>query len=208
MNMKPFALKSQVKEALIESGVWNERIEEALLRAILSHRYHVRDDGTPYLEQHIFPMVLRLVQAHRDYENLENLVILTFLHDAYEKDPHFSLEVIEDFFGKEIAQDIDAITEEPKRGLKNLNERMEANKEYVEKVKKASTHVKLVKLESWLNNLLTTELLHDTEKYERLIQKAIELYVPFAQEYAVEYVKELESEIVRLKELLAQRKSK
>jgi len=204
--MKPFALKSQVKEALIEAGIWNERVEEALLRAILSHRYHIRDDGTPYLEQHIFPMVLRVLSAHRSSEDLENLVILTFLHDAYEKDPYFSIEVIEEFFGKIIAEDISAITEEPKRGLKNPHDRMEANKEYVEKVGKASPNVHIVKLESWLNNLLTTELLHDVEKYERLIAKAEELYIPFAKKYGPSYVQELEHEVLRLRELLASRK--
>lgn len=204
--MKPFALKSQVKEILIEAGVWNERVEEALLRAILSHRYHVRDDGTPYLEQHIFPMIVRVVAQHKGDADLENLVILTFLHDAYEKDPYFSLDVIEEFFGQEIAENIAAITEEPKRGLKNLHERMEANKEYVAKVSKASRHVKIVKLESWLNNLLTTELLHDVEKYERLIKKAEELYLPFAKTVGERYVKELEKEIDRLKELVKTRK--
>lgn len=206
MTMKPFALKAQVKEALIEAGVWNERVEEALLRAILSHRYHVRDDGTPYLEQHIYPMVLRIIKLRKDREDLENLLILTFLHDAYEKDPHFSLEVVEDFFGKEIATNIASITEEPKRGLKNLNERMEANRQYVKKVQEATEPVKIVKLESWLNNLQTTELLHDVEKYERLIQKAEELYIPLAKEFLPEYVDELKSEVKRLEGLLAQRK--
>lgn len=203
--MKPFALKGQVKEALMEAGIWNERVEEALLRSILSHRYHIRDDGTPYLEQHIFPMVVRVLAAHKEREGLEDLVILTFLHDAYEKDPYFSIDVIEEFFGKNIAEDIVAITEEPKRGLKNLNERMDANRQYVEKVSRSSDHVKIVKLESWLNNLLTTELLHDVEKYQRLIQKAEELYIPFAKTIDMKYVDELEKEVKRLKELLTQR---
>lgn len=206
MNMKPFALKGQVKESLIEAGIWNERVEEALLRSILSHRYHIRDDGTPYLEQHIFPMVLRVIESGKGEEGLEDRVILTFLHDAYEKDPYFSLDVIEEFFGKNIAENINSITEEPKRGLKNLNEHMEANKAYVEKVSKASQDVKIVKLESWLNNLLTTELLHDVEKYERLIQKAEELYIPFAKLVEKKYIVEMKKEVERLKELLAQRK--
>lgn len=204
--MKPFALKNQVKEKLIEVGIWNERVEEALLRAILSHRYHIRDDGTPYLEQHIYPMVMRVISLNRDDVDLESLVILTFLHDAYEKDPYFSLDVIEEFFGKDLAVNIAAITEEPKRGLKNLHERMEANKTYVDKVAKASQHVKIVKLESWLNNLMTTELLHDIEKYERLIKKAEELYIPFAKNVNNKYVKELEMEVERLKELVKSRK--
>ncbi|WKZ24366.1 MAG: hypothetical protein QY312_02050 [Candidatus Dojkabacteria bacterium] len=204
--VKPFALKSQVKEALIQQGVWNERVEEALLRAILSHRYHIRDDGTPYLEQHIFPIVLRIVKQRKGLSDLENLIILAFLHDSYEKDPYFSLDVIEEFFGKEIAVNIAAITEEPKRGLKNLNERMEANKAYVEKIKKASDHVKIVKLESWLNNLMTTELLHDIDKYERLLQKTLELYIPFAQETYPEYVAELQQEADRLRGLFQARK--
>lgn len=206
MLMKPFALKGQVKESLIEAGIWNERVEEALLRAILSHRYHIRDDGTPYLEQHIFPMVIRVLDLHKNKEGLEDLVILTFLHDAYEKDPYFSIDVIEEFFGKSIAENIVAITEEPKRGLKNLNDRMEANKKYVEKIAAASDHVKIVKLESWLNNLMTTELLHDVEKYERLLHKASELYVPLAKQFDESYVVELEKEVSRLQELLAQRK--
>ncbi|PIY17191.1 hypothetical protein CO112_00635 [Candidatus Dojkabacteria bacterium CG_4_9_14_3_um_filter_150_Dojkabacteria_WS6_41_13] len=204
--MKPFALKSQVKEALIGASIWNERVEEALLRSILSHRYHIRDDGTPYLEQHIFPMVLRVLEAEPQAEGLENLVILTFLHDAYEKDPYFSIEVIEEYFGKEIADNIVAITEEPKRGLKNLHDRMALNKEYVKKVGKAATHVKIVKLESWLNNLMTTEMLHDIEKYERLIEKAELLYLPFAKTVSSKYVEELEREVKRLKELVDSRK--
>ena len=208
MGMKPFALKGQVKEALIEIGTWNEKVEEALLRSILSHRYHIRDDGTPYLEQHIYPMVLRVVGAFKTEKGLENLVILTFLHDAYEKDPFFSIDVIDEYFGKEIADDIVAITEEPKRGLKNLHERMEANKEYVEKIRKSSRNVKIVKLESWLNNLMTTELLHDVEKYLRLIQKAEELYIPLASEVSERYVKELEAEVSRLKALMKERKQK
>lgn len=204
--MKPFALKSQVKESLIGAGIWNERVEEALLRSILSHRYHIRDDGTPYLEQHIFPMVLRVIEANPGSDGLENLVILTFLHDAYEKDPFFSIDVIEEFFGKEVADDIVAITEEPKRGLKNLHERMESNREYVNKVAKSSPHVKIVKLESWLNNLMTTELLHDVEKYVHLIEKAEKLYLPFAKKAAPQYIKELEREVKRLKGLVSSRK--
>lgn len=205
MNMKPFALKSQVKEALISANLWNERVEEALLRSILSHRYHIRDDGTPYLEQHIFPIVLRLIS--QQYEKLEDLVILAFLHDAYEKDPFFGIDVIEEFFGTEIAEDIKAITEEPKRGLKNSNDRMEANREYVKRVKAASHNVKVVKLESWLNNLMTTELLYDIEKYERLIKKAEELYLPFAQEFSPAYEQEIKREIERLQVLLNERRN-
>lgn len=204
--MKPFVLKGQVKEALISVGIWNDRVEEALLRSILSHRYHVRDDGTPYLEQHIFPIVLRVADRFRKKKDLEDLVILAFLHDAYEKDPYFSIEVIEEFFGKAVADDIKNITEEPKRGLRNFNERMESNKTYVEKISKASDNVKIVKLESWLNNLLSTELLHDVEKYERLITKAEQLYYPVARKVDKRYLLELEGEVERLKELLASRR--
>lgn len=205
--MKPFALKNQVKEQLIQSGIWNERVEEALLRAILSHRYHIRDDGTPYLEQHVYPMVMRILEHRAASKDLENMVVLAFLHDCYEKDPYFSIDVINEFFGKDIADDIVAITEEPKRGLKNPNERMDANREYVKKVLKVSDNVKIVKLESWLNNLMTTELLHDIEKYERLIHKAEELYIPFAQEVDQEYVSAIRAEIERLKKLLKERQS-
>ncbi|MCC7303967.1 HD domain-containing protein [bacterium] len=202
MGTKPFATKGQVRDSLVESGFWNERVEEALLRAILSHRYHVRDDGTPYLEQHIFPMVIKIIQVRKSQENLENLIILTLLHDAYEKDPHFDLQLIEDFFGKEIAADIESITEEPKRGLKNSNERWDADKKYFEKIRKSSLPVRIVKLESWLNNLQTTEILHDREKYERLVKKAEDFYIPLAQEYLPEYTKELKEEVKRLKRLL------
>jgi (p)ppGpp synthase/HD superfamily hydrolase len=204
--MKPFALKNQVKESLIQLGIWNERVEEALLRSILSHRYHIRDDGTPYLEQHIYPMVMSILEQYSTREELENLVILAFLHDCYEKDPYFSIEVIDEFFGKKIATDIVSITEKPKRGLKNLDERMDANREYVQKVLKASDNVKIVKLESWLNNLKTTELLHDIDKYERLIQKAEELYLPFALEVSEAYVGAMREEVARLKQLLEERK--
>ncbi len=204
--MKPFALKGQVKEALITAGIWNDRVEEALLRSILSHRYHVRDDGTPYLEQHIFPIILRIVERFKGKKDLENMVILAFLHDAYEKDPYFSIEVIEEFFGVEVANDIKNITEEPKRGLRNLDERMEANKTYVERVISASENVKIVKLESWLNNLLSTELLHDIEKYERLIAKAEQLYYPLAEKVDEKYLQELQQEVKRLKGLLESRK--
>lgn len=78
-----------IEETLISnlrgSGLYKDKlIVKALEISKRIHKSQIRDSGNSYLEEHIYPVTLNLINRHSTHPDLNTLVIVALLHDTVE----------------------------------------------------------------------------------------------------------------------------
>lgn len=63
----------------------SSNVLQALELAELVHKQQIRDDGMPYLEQHIYPIICEVHTYFLETPVLETAVIVALLHDVLEE---------------------------------------------------------------------------------------------------------------------------
>ena len=162
---RPSVSKKELQERLEQSNVLIPRITAAIECAQRAHKNQKRDNGNPYLEEHIYPIAFAVVDRYKNDPDLENILILGILHDVLEDDPNASPTDIEQRFGQEMLAHLLLLTKKPEENIGALSEaeKMSINARILQKLENAPRSVQIVKLEDRLNNFSCIEKV-DTEK--------------------------------------------
>src|SRR4051812_37327891 len=150
-----------------------ELLRRAYLFSAKEHKGQVRKSGEPYL---VHPLEVANILA--DMQLDVTCISTGLLHDIVE-DTGVSLEMIENYFGPEVAHLVDGLTKISK--IDNLS-RTDQQAQNIRKMLLAmidDIRVVLVKLADRLHNMRTLEFL-PREKQVRIAQETLDVYAPIA----------------------------
>ena len=162
--MLPKITRMQLLEILAKHNInQNSLVLNAFSQAIRSHRNQTRDDGSDYLEQHIYPVTAMVVWycEETDFSLTPELIASSLLHDVIEDDVNVDEEKFKDQFGEVV---------------------------YLE----ASDSVKIIKLSDRLNNLMCLHTSPIPGKKQRYIKDTKKNYLPLAKDFHWFYAKYLQ----------------
>lgn len=178
----PHADEKELVDALKQAGFFTTNVQKALSYAKRAHQNQKRDFGTPYLEEHIYPIALNILNHNGNHLALEDVLVLGILHDVVEDNPHVSLMDIEKDFGRNMATAVSLLTKKPEENLAEISEAQKThlNAKILKSLEYAPQPAQIVKLEDRLNNLSSFEKAN-TPKYVRYVKETEDLFIPFAQ---------------------------
>ncbi|MFZ6022325.1 MAG: HD domain-containing protein, partial [Patescibacteria group bacterium] len=166
-----------------------------------------RDSGTPYLEEHIWSMGVKIIEKYLGNSHFKELLICGLLHDSVEDSKDVSIEQVKAQFGEEIAAAIRFLTKDDRENSESLTEieKYEINKNYVIRLSE-NRLASIIKIEDRLSNLsciVPTTVGNNLPKYKRYVRETIDVFMPLAQKYVeLGYVEKLTQEINRIKLLI------
>jgi (p)ppGpp synthase/HD superfamily hydrolase len=130
-------------------------INKALEQAKASHKEQKRDDGSPYLEQHIYPVASEMIDSldekraiKRRRQISEKAIAAALLHDVLEDDRSLSDREFIRKFGREVYALVKPLTKPPKenRRRQSQEEKRRINEAQLRKISKAHRIARLIKL--------------------------------------------------------------
>ena len=62
MTESPYLNESDLRLQLADLGLLASQVEAAIVMARRVHEHHRRDDGSPYLEEHVFPVAFETAE--------------------------------------------------------------------------------------------------------------------------------------------------
>ncbi|HSE96705.1 MAG TPA: bifunctional (p)ppGpp synthetase/guanosine-3',5'-bis(diphosphate) 3'-pyrophosphohydrolase, partial [Blastocatellia bacterium] len=192
-------------------GADEDLLRRAYLFSAREHRGQIRKSGEPYL---VHPLEVANILAEL---KLDPICVATgLLHDIVE-DTNIPLQVIEEYFGQEIAHLVDGLTKISKLDHASYEERQALNMRKMLLAMVDDVRVVLIKLADRLHNMRTLEYLPG-EKRRRIAQETLDVYAPIAHRLGMSRVRgELEDlafkylepeEYFKLKELVENRRSR
>jgi GTP pyrophosphokinase len=192
-------------------GADEDLLRRAYLFSAREHRGQVRKSGEPYL---IHPLEVANILADL---KLDPICVATgLLHDIVE-DTDTSTEMIDEYFGSEIAHLVEGVTKISKLDNSSYEERQALNMRKMLLAMVDDVRVVLVKLADRLHNMRTLEFL-PLEKRRRIAQETLDVYAPIAHRLGMSRVRgELEDlafkylepeEYLKLKELVESRRQR
>ncbi len=182
-------LMDTVKGYMPEANL--ELIERAYLVAKEGHAGQTRASGEPYINH---PLNVAAILAELQLD--DTTIAAAILHDVVE-DTLFTLEEIEDMFGKEIALLIDGVTKIGQIYFKTKEQQqIEAYRKLIIATAK-DLRVILIKLADRLHNMRTLKFMRE-DKRKRIAKETMELYAPLANRLGISNIKwELEDLCLR-----------
>jgi (p)ppGpp synthase/HD superfamily hydrolase len=173
----PYCTAERIIDILHIDGIWSERIELAFGQAVETHQAKTRDNGGPYLDEHIFPVtndVLEYLRYKNESDKVKELAVtVALLHDTVEDDPNIDLVDCERTFGREVSKLVYPLT---RYGIDHGI--------YIQKIFNAPELDKIIKLFDRLNNLTCSVLLaQKTNPTEKSMQKLARYTEETANEY-------------------------
>ncbi len=159
-----------------------EFLRRAYVFSAMEHRGQVRSSGEPYLT-HVLEVAHILAQLRLDL----TCVVAGLLHDVIE-DTLTTREVLEEYFGKDIAHLVEGLS---KISRIAFTSREEAQAENFRKMMLAMVddiRVILVKLADRLHNMRTLEHLAPRQQ-ERIARETMEIYAPIANRLGMGKIK-------------------
>lgn len=202
-KQKPNCTKEQLITLLKNEGLYDADVEKALLQAAYSHRFHCRDDGKPYTEQHVFPLTIDAYNYFKHTSNARLAVIATLLHDVPEKDPVYTEKRLVADFGEVVASHVKYLLKPVKMtSVRTHADRHDEQVEFMKIIESAPDLCKIIKVMDRINNLSCTDAYRNIAKYKRFVQDSIDLYLPLAKSLDETLAVQLEQEIARLSQEL------
>ena len=179
----PVTIKSlveTVKGYMPEADI--ELIERAYLVAKEGHANQIRASGEPYINH---PLNVAAILAELQLD--DKTIAAAILHDVVE-DTIFTLDEMEDMFGKEIALLIDGVTKIGKIYFKTKEQQqIEAYRKLIIATAK-DLRVILIKLADRLHNMRTLKFMRE-DKRKRIAKETLELYAPLANRLGISNIK-------------------
>lgn len=150
----PHLTEEALVERLREAGLLTPRTRAALDLARRVHGAATRDDGTPYLTEHVFPIASEVAAyaRHLTPTETEAAVQVALLHDALEDAEDLDQEDVTEAVGPFVAECVGALTKSPKTGSDQAA-REDRDRRYFAAVREAPRIAQLVKVFDRLNNL-------------------------------------------------------
>ncbi len=198
--MYPHLTKKELLEKLKEFKVSETKlIKKALIQAIKSHKKQLRDDGSSYLEEHIYPVTVNVIEFYlfKEKKTPETLVAMALLHDTLEDDPRIKESAFKKKFGKKIFSMVKFLSKPRLIDFdgKNLEEiKLKRDKAYFKQLKKAPLEAKIVKAADRLNNIQCLVKNTRLKKVKRILFETKNFYLPFVKSFSNYFYKKLVKE--------------
>ncbi len=197
---KPYCTEEEVKVLVYQLNLNSQLFEYAMGIAKQVHNIQVRDDGKPYLEQHIFPIVKSVIEKNIKKDYLNEMLILSILHDVLEDDLKIDHEKFKTILGQKLYQELKLLSKKKVFNEKlTQDEKYLRNKEMIDKLRHAPIYVRIIKIEDRLNNLLCTEAINNIPKYIRFLKETEDFFYTLADSIDSEYKDLLQYQVNRLK---------
>ena len=157
-------------------------IERAYLVAKEGHAGQRRASGEPYI---LHPLNVAMILAELQLD--DKTIAAAILHDVVE-DTIFTLDEMEDMFGREIALLIDGVTKIGQIYFKSKEQQqIEAYRKLIIATAK-DMRVILIKLADRLHNMRTLKFMRE-DKRKRIAKETLELYAPLANRLGISSIK-------------------
>ncbi|HZE88306.1 MAG TPA: bifunctional (p)ppGpp synthetase/guanosine-3',5'-bis(diphosphate) 3'-pyrophosphohydrolase [Verrucomicrobiae bacterium] len=157
-------------------------LRRAYVFSAMAHRGQVRRSGEPYLTH---PLEVAYILADLKLDVVS--VVGGLLHDVIE-DTLATREVIEEYFGAEVASLVEALSKISRITFTSEEEKQAENFRKMMLAMFDDIRVILVKLADRLHNMRTLEFL-PAEKQERIARETIEIYAPLANRLGMGRIK-------------------
>jgi (p)ppGpp synthase/HD superfamily hydrolase len=197
--IKPYVSEVEFVKTLKQKGLYTAAVKAAILQSKKSHKNQVRDDGNPYLNQHVFPVALSSLAHFENSKdiNVEDLIVTALLHDAYEDDPTFTCEDCTRVFGKNIETYLCTLNTEciNKDIVETITDKLRKSELDVQMASKYPI-TQIVRLEDKLNNAKCSSLNTSPEmlaKYKTLVTRIERYYLPMAKSVSLQIYDELDA---------------
>ncbi len=178
--VEPCVFGIELESWLKACDFWNPYVEKALRMARKLHGEQKRDDGSPYLEQHIYPVTLtilktiRLRHIHRSpVITPQDMIIAALLHDALEDTDVKEIKIIDEF-GENVYEMIKVLTK------KRPWEKNYSMEDYIKRLNSSDFRIRMIKLADRMNNLFCLQYTTE-EKRKWYIDDTIKYYLPLAK---------------------------
>ncbi|MFC1712776.1 HD domain-containing protein [Candidatus Poribacteria bacterium] len=179
-------------------------IRKALDQAFLSHHAQERDDGSSYLEQHIYPVALSVIKYCQAVQKrvTSELAAGALLHDVLEDDDEMTDERFRQEFGEKVFSIVSSLTKPDYReypGDTKVDKKHVVNREYFEKLEGAPAESQVIKLADRLNNISCIHLSPKAGKLEFYVEETETFYLPFAEKVSKYYYSRIRERIEKLR---------
>ncbi|MDY3861025.1 MAG: bifunctional (p)ppGpp synthetase/guanosine-3',5'-bis(diphosphate) 3'-pyrophosphohydrolase [Ruminococcus sp.] len=184
-NVAHYQDYNQLKE-LIEKSNQNidmDKVEKAYHLAEEAHGDQRRLSGIPYI-LHPTSVACILVELGMDTDS----IIAALLHDVVE-DTHYTLEEIEEMFGKSVANLVDGVTKISKIPYSNREEQQAENIRKMLIAMSNDIRVIIIKLADRLHNMRTIECMPEQKRRDKSLEN-MEVFAPIAHRLGIKRVKE------------------
>lgn len=181
-------------------------VQKALAQAEESHKDMIRDEGSGYLEHHIYPVTFGVMEYYQKTGKkiTPELIAASLLHDSLEDDSLLTEDFFVREFGNEVFQIVKPLSKGDYRDYlgKDKREKKHAlNKEYILGLESAPIEAIHIKLEDRCNNISSIHHSPKEGKVEYYIEETELFYIPLAEKHSASHYK-------RLKELVEIQKNR
>lgn len=181
-RVTPYVSREELVAQLARLGLHRAAVDEALAVAWEAHGQATRVGGTPYLEEHVYPIAAEVAAYARRMRpgDAETAVIIALLHDTIEDSPAVSRESIATRFGEAIADRVWALTK-PWHAGPDGRPPEERERRSLEGIRAADEIVRLVKTFDRLNNLACLHK-RDAAKRAEYVAESRAFHLPLARD--------------------------
>ncbi len=152
--------------------------EKAILNAynfsLQAHSLQTRSSGDPYFTH---PLAVAEILVDLKMDTIS--IITALLHDVVEDTP-FTLEIIEQKFGEEVANLVDGVTKLSKIEAMPSNQKAAENFRKLMMAMSQDIRVLLVKLADRLHNMRTINFIKSEERRVKIATESLTIYAPLA----------------------------
>ncbi|GEM_PF-1260229 len=202
MKEKPKVTKKELLKAMDEIRNSN-RIKKAIAVAQKAHKIQLRDGGGNYLTEHIYYLTSLIYSDYKNDPRIEDLVIVSLLHDSVE-DGGISLLEIRKIFGERVSEIIELLSKQNDKEVKTQEEKYIINQNYLLNLSsdKEAVLVKLYDRLSNINCISEESISLKPDKYRRYLLETKNLFIPLAKKYKLsKLLSKYESEVDRIEKL-------
>lgn len=203
----PYTTKQELINLLDNAGFLTPKINEAIVQAELSHGQQTRDDGQPYLEEHIYPVTKEVLHSYGNNPIPEKVVMAAILHDAIEDDPNFTEAICLQKFSQEVLDILIPLTKTLSENTHYLSQeekmavKMAVNKKHHEEISRSSKEAITIKLADRYNNIACIGKIKTTkpEKYKRYILETEKFFLALAKQHSPYFFDKINDVLSKLK---------
>lgn len=199
----PCCSERDLTQLLAGLGLFTPTVQAALDLAKLVHENQKRDDGSPYLDEHVYPIAEAVAKYFKERSvvsgnlpHAEIAVATALLHDVLEDSRTMSREDIERQVGPVAAEAVAFLTKPSYEDLGNVS-RIERERVYFDNLAFAPDWVKTIKLFDRINNL---QCLHKSGPLKRrhYLTETLQFHLPMAKEIDQGLATRIQSLVSRL----------
>ena len=187
MNPKIPVTEKELVDHIKTIGFYTDLVRSAFDVAKVSHREQKTKDGSSFLENHLYPVTVDIL-GNYDGGEIENIIVISLLHDVLEDDPEMTEDKLSEMFPEYIVGPVKTLTRhEP-----------EISKEkYIQEIADSNYETRIIKLADRIINLELVERLRNShpEKFSKYIKETKDLFLPLAQSTSKSYLKRLETKL-------------